>query len=88
MNNVRPNVETSEGMEEQFFSIQDTGMIFNILRNKMYSNPIMAICREISCNARDAHREIGSFDRPCQITLPNALKKNWYVPPCDCNICG
>lgn len=71
LNDVRPTVETSGEMEEQFFSIQDTGMIFDILRNKMYSNPVMAICREISCNARDAHREVGKADVPCQITLPN-----------------
>ena len=59
LNDVKPTVETGgEGFEEQLFSIQDTGMIFDILRNKMYSNPIEAICREISCNARDAHRAV------------------------------
>ena len=58
--------------EEQFFSIQDQGMIFDILRNKMYSDPIMAICREITCNARDAHREVGKADVPIHIFLPNS----------------
>lgn len=58
-------------LEEQYFSIENQGMIFDILRNKMYSNPILAICREISCNARDAHREVNKFDVPIEITLPN-----------------
>lgn len=57
--------------EEQYFSIENKGMIFDILRNKMYSNPILAICREITCNARDAHREVGTPDLPIQIYLPN-----------------
>lgn len=74
INETRPNVETSGNLEEQLFSIQDQGMIFDILRNKMYSNPILAICREISCNARDAHREVGTPDVPVQIYLPNNLE--------------
>lgn len=57
--------------EEQFFTLDNQGMIFDILRNKMYSDPIAAICREISCNARDAHREVGKADLPIQIYLPN-----------------
>ena len=79
LNDVRPVIETSGGMEEQFFSIQDQGMIFDILRNKMYSNPILAICREISCNARDAHREVNKADQPCQITLPNSLEPFYKI---------
>jgi hypothetical protein len=73
LNDVKPVIESSGNIEEQFFSIQDQGMIFDILRNKMYSNPILAICREISCNARDAHRELKKNDVPIQITLPTYL---------------
>lgn len=66
-------------MEEQFFSIKDQGMIFDILRNKMYSNPILAICREISCNARDAHREVGTPEVPIHIHLPNNLEQYYKI---------
>lgn len=79
INETRPFLETSGELEEQFFSIQDTGMIFEILRNKMYSNPILAIAREISCNARDAHREVGTPDRPIEIHLPNTLEPEYRV---------
>lgn len=79
INDVKPTIESSGEMEEQFFSIHDMGMIFDILRNKMYSNPIQAICREISCNARDAHREVGKSDIPCRIILPNSLDPNFRV---------
>lgn len=79
LNDVRPNIETSGDLEEQFFSIQDQGMIFDILRNKMYSNPILAICREISCNARDAHREVGTPEVPVHIHLPNHLEPFYKI---------
>ncbi len=79
LNEIRPQIETSGELEEQFFSIQDQGMIFDILRNKMYSNPILAICREISCNARDAHREVGKAEVPIQIHLPNALEPFYKI---------
>src|SRR5574337_1297751 len=79
LNDIRPNIETSGNLEEQFFSIQDQGMIFDILRNKMYSNPILAICREISCNARDAHREMGKADVPIHIQLPNNLEPFYII---------
>lgn len=79
LNETKPYLETSGELEEQFFSIQDTGMIFDILRNKMYSNAILAIAREISCNARDAHRESGKPNLPIQIQLPNSLDPRFIV---------
>lgn len=79
INEAKPYLETSGELEEQFFSIQDTGMIFDILRNKMYSNPILAITREISCNARDAHREVGKTDVPVEIHLPNNLEPEYRI---------
>lgn len=79
LNEIRPNVETSGDLEEQFFSIEDQGMIFDILRNKMYSNPILAICREISCNARDAHREVGKPEVPIHIHLPTSLEPYYKI---------
>lgn len=79
LHDVKPVIESSGEMEEQFFSIHDMGMIFDILRNKMYSNPIQAICREISCNARDAHREMNKSDVPCKIVLPNSLEPHFKV---------
>jgi len=79
LNDVKPYYESSGDMEEHFFSIQDQGMIFDILRSKMYSNPILAICREITSNARDAHREIGRPDLPIQIHLPVGLEPEYKV---------
>lgn len=71
--------ESSDLMEEQFFSIENNGMIFDILRNKMYSNPIAAVCREIACNARDAHREVNKANEPIVIHLPNISEPYFKV---------
>lgn len=51
------------------------GVIFDILRNKMYSNKIAAVAREISSNARDANRENKKTDTPIEIMIvePNVL---------------
>lgn len=75
----KPYFESSGDLEQHFFSIKDQGMIFDILRSKMYSNPILAICREITCNARDAHREVGTPEVPVHIHLPVGLEPTWSV---------
>ncbi len=75
----KPNVETYGLLDEKLFSIGDTGMIFDILRNKLYSDPILAICREYSCNARDSHRENNTPDKEIHIHLPNNLEPYYKV---------
>ncbi len=79
LNETKPYYESSGDLEEHFFSIKDQGMIFDILRSKMYSNPILAICREITSNARDAHREIGKPELPVHIHLPVGLEPHYAV---------
>lgn len=79
LSDTKPYFESSGDLEEHFFSIKDQGMIFEILRSKMYSNPILAICREITCNARDAHREVGTPEVPVHIHLPVGLEPTWSV---------
>lgn len=60
-------------LETYGFDIEDPGAIFGVLRSTMYSNSIESICREITCNGRDAHRELGNTDRPIEITLPTTF---------------
>jgi hypothetical protein len=48
-------------------------VIMDILRDKMYKHPIAAICREISCNAKDSHVEAGKPEVPVEIVLPNTF---------------
>jgi len=52
-------IQTSSQFTEMEFGIksQDMGLVLEILRSKMYRNPIGAICREVASNSRDANRE-------------------------------
>jgi hypothetical protein len=74
-----PNVETSGDFAEKLFGIGDAGIVFDILRSKLYSNPIAAVCREIASNGRDAMREAKKSDEPIHIQLPNSLDPNFKV---------
>lgn len=46
----------------------DAGLIFSLLRSKIYSDPIGSICREIASNSRDANREVGNKN-PIEISM-------------------
>ncbi len=61
----------NDSLEGETFSIEDNPFIFDILRNKMYSDPISSIVREVACNARDSHRVIEST-KPIEISLPTS----------------
>ena len=61
------------------FGIGNLGLVMKIFRELMYKDPVRAICREISCNARDAHREIGAINEPIEIHLPSKFDKSWKV---------
>lgn len=77
--NSNITTETSGTLASSAFSVGDAGMILEILRTKIYSDPILAICREYTCNARDAHREVGTPDRPIEVHFPNAWSTNLVI---------
>ncbi|MDD5649750.1 MAG: ATP-binding protein [Candidatus Nanoarchaeia archaeon] len=66
-------VTTSAVFQELSFGIKeaDMGLILEILRSKLYSNPIGAICREVSSNSRDANREAEN-NVPIEIGIANS----------------
>lgn len=66
-------VVTSDDFKEMSFDIkdEDKGLILEILRSKMYKNPIGSICREIASNGRDANREVGN-NNPIQISISHS----------------
>ena len=64
-------VATSDNFETMSFGIDEKniGLILETLRSKMYSNPIAAVCREVSSNCRDSHREAGKPNEPVEISI-------------------
>lgn len=62
------------------FGIKEDGLahIFNVLRNQLYSNKVLAVIREYSCNAYDAHIEAGN-KAPICVTCPTILSPHFIV---------
>lgn len=72
-------IERSEDFEEQEFGISDVTVIMEILRSKLYSNPIKVLVQEYMSNARDAHRELGKEDVAIEVTLPTEISPQFEV---------
>lgn len=66
-------VDISMGIsqESSFKLNQDSGILYDILRSKMYKNPISSIVREIASNSRDANREAKNGNIPIQVFFQN-----------------
>jgi hypothetical protein len=59
------NVDT----KKEFTVDTSNQMIVSILRDKLYSNKVAAVCREVASNSRDANREAGRGDVPVVINI-------------------
>lgn len=53
------------------FGISNDAAFFQILSSTLYTNQILAVVREVLCNAWDAHIEAGKTDMPIQVSIKN-----------------
>lgn len=60
------------------FSIQTSSKMFHILSNSLYSDKVMAVIRELSTNALDAHISVGNKN-PFKVTLPTSANPVFMV---------
>ena len=67
------SVERIGVQNENRFSIKATGKAFRILSSGLYKEKILAIVRELSCNAYDAHVDAG-INEPFDVHLPNSFE--------------
>ncbi len=72
---IQRSLSQSEVTESGEFVIssQDAPHIMRILRDTLYSDKILAVLREYSSNAWDAHAMAGKKDIPIKVTLPTRL---------------
>lgn len=68
-----------EGIEKQRFEIEASAKAFDIIASKLYSQPILAIVRELSTNAVDAHIEAGNRDKKFNVSLPTDLDPYYTI---------
>lgn len=78
----KPNTVVSAGIQNAVsFGIKQEGLahIFSVLRNQLYSDKILAVIREYSTNAVDAHVEAGKAKLPIKVTLPSRFNSVFKV---------
>lgn len=65
--------------QESTFTIKTTAQAFDILSSGLYTDKVLAVVRELSCNAYDAQVAGGKGTEPFIIHLPNALEPYFSV---------
>lgn len=69
------SVSSGGVMTQGVFGISDKDQahILVILRDRLYTNKVLAVLREYGSNAWDEHRDAGIPDRPIKVALPTRL---------------
>lgn len=75
----RAEVERSNIAAETEFRIKTSACAFNILSSGIYTDNILAVIRELCCNAYDAHVAAGKKNVPFEVHLPNKLEPWFHV---------
>jgi len=75
---LRTDIERSGITTENEFTIKASSQAFDILSSGLYSDKILAVVRELSCNARDSNVEAKNPE-PFEIHLPNGLEPYFSV---------
>lgn len=76
---VNYDIQMSGKFSTQSFGLEINAKAFDILVNKIYTDKIGAIVRELSANAYDSHIDAGKADVPFEIHLPNAMEQYFYI---------
>ena len=61
------------------FKIKTSAKLFDILSSGIYKDKILAVIRELSCNAYDAHVSANKKHVPFKLRLPTRLDPTFYV---------
>jgi hypothetical protein len=70
----------SAGVDQRTnFTIEASSKAFIILSNTLYSDKILAVVRELSTNASDAHKEVGKKDIPFYTHIPTTYHPFFYI---------
>lgn len=74
-------VVNSDNLTPKGFTIKQKNLakIINIVENDIYSDKILAVIREYSCNAYDANVAAGKRDVPIVVSLPSRLNPEFKV---------
>jgi hypothetical protein len=79
LDSANVKTETNCNVQGHTFSIKASPVAFDILSSKLYSNPILAIVRELLTNAYDSHKAAGKENIPIKINLPSYMEPNFII---------
>ena len=79
LDNAHLQTQTNCNVEGKSFSIKASPVAFDILSSKLYSNPTLAIVRELLTNAYDSHKAAGKEDVPIKVNLPSYTEPNFII---------
>lgn len=80
---------TAGGTASAMFGMdaEDAAHVFSVLRGTLYSRKELAVCREYSSNAWDAHKASGIGDRPIKVVLPTEVEPTFVVRDYGVGLC-
>lgn len=64
--------------EQRDVAIGDVAFILDMFSDKVYTNKVRAVIRELACNAHDSHVIAGTTDIPFEVHLPTHLEP-WFA---------
>jgi len=73
---VKVTAETNNALESTEITLANTEILFDVIISKLYSEPHLAVAREIGCNMLDASVENNKGHIPTEITLPTYDNNN------------
>lgn len=74
LNTQNRTIQRSGPFRESKFRIAANAHAFEILSSRLYTDTMLAIVRELSTNAADAHVEAGCPEKPFDVHLPNYME--------------
>lgn len=77
-----------ENLSKKEFKIKQSKEAFKILSSGVYSDKILAVIREYSTNAWDAHKVAGCPEKPFVVHLPNTFEPWFSVRDFGFGLCG
>lgn len=73
------HTETNCSIKGSNFSIKASPIAFDILSSKLYSNPVLAVVRELLTNAYDSQVAAGNADKAVDVVFPSAIDTEFSI---------
>jgi len=76
---INDEVETSGALSTSSFKVKEGAKMFEIVFDRLYSNKVVAVIRELACNAADAHKAANTITTPVDMHLPSIVEPYFYI---------